>query len=269
MKIIMVGGDKRQLRIKNNLEKLGHYVHHITSLDDLNIDFTLYDTVIFPLPTSRDGIYINNALGKDKIKITDITDNLETQKILCGNFVFEDFEFTDYAQDESTAILNAVPTAEGAIAIAIENTAFTVWKSKCLVVGNGKIGKALSERLKALLADVTVSARRDTDFSYIESRGIKYIKTDEIEKNADEYNIIFNTVPKQVLTKNVLKNCKSDCLLIELASSPYGIDFKAAEDLKLKVILALGLPGKYAPNTAADILTNSIVKNLNKETQKR
>ncbi len=263
MRIIIVGGDNRQVTIKTNLEKLGHYVYHIITTKDLDIDFTSFDTVIFPLPTTRDGVLINNTLSEDKIKITDITDKLQSQKILCGNYSFEDFVFTDYGKDESTAILNAVPTAEGAIAVAIDNTPFTIWKSKCLVVGYGKIGKALSKRLNALSSDVTVSARRDKDFSYIESQGFKHIETDNIEQFAHNYDIIFNTVPKQVITKNVLEKCKKDCLLIELASSPYGIDINAAEELNLKVIKALGLPGKIAPDTAADILTKVIVKNLN------
>lgn len=258
----MIGGDKRQNKIKKNLEQSGHFVYHIVRNSDLNIDFKDYNAVIFPLPTTRDGVFVNNQLNDEKIKICDITAKIGNQIVLCGNYTFPDFDFIDYGKDESTAILNAVPTAEGAIALAIQNTPFTLWKSNCLVVGNGKIGKVLSHLLKSFSADVTVSARRDTDFAYIESFGIHHITTEQLEKYTENFDIIFNTVDAPVITENALKKCKKSCLLIELASHPFGIDFKAADNLGLKVIMAPGLPGKTAPDTAADILTKVIVKNL-------
>ncbi len=270
MNILLLCGDARQLIIKERLEKAGHQVLHICYYSDLETDFSKFEAVIFPLPTTRDGVFINNTLTDDKIKISDITDRLINQKILCGNYSFEHFEFTDYGQDEATAILNAVPTAEGAIAIAINNTPFTLWKSRCLVVGYGRIGKALSERLSALTADVTVSARRETDLAFIESKGYKSVKTSEIADTAKNYDIIFNTVAAPVITNDVLNNCRNDCLLVELASHPYGIDFKAAEEYGLRVIMAQGLPGKTSHKTAADIISSTILKILNNDsTQKR
>ena len=270
MNILLLCGDTRQLIIKEKLEQAGNTVKHICFACDLNIDFSEFETVIFPLPTTRDGVFITNTLTDDKIKISDITNRLTNQTILCGNYSFEEFKFTDYGHDEATAILNAVPTAEGAIAIAINNTPFTIWNSKCLVVGYGKIGKALSERLAALTANVTVSARRETDLAFIEAKGFKGIKTSEIANTSENYDIIFNTVAAPVITSDVLRRCRKDCLLIELASLPYGIDFKSAEELGLKVIMAQGLPGKTAPKTAAEILSSTILKILNNDsTQKR
>lgn len=265
MNLLLIGGDKRQVIIKNNLEKSGFSVDHICYNADLNNDFSRYDAIIFPLPTTRDGVFVTNSLSGDKIKISDISSKIIEQTVLCGNYSFDNFLYYDYGKDEATTILNAVPTAEGAIAIAINNTSFTLWKSKCLVVGYGKIGKALSSRLKNLGSYVTVSARRDTDFAFIDVNGYRAVKTNDIIETANEYDIIFNTVPTPVLPRNVLKKCHKDCLLIELSSPPYGIDLKAAEELGLNVIMAGGLPGKVAPKTAADILSSSIIKFLNQE----
>lgn len=270
MNILLLCGDRRQLIIKENLEKHGHTVRHVCYSTELDTDFSDFDTVIFPLPTTLDGVFVTNKLTDDKIKISDIVSRITNQKILCGNYRFDNYSFTDYGKDEATAILNAVPTAEGAIAIAINNTPFTLWKSNCLVVGYGKIGKALSERLSHLGANVTVSARRDTDLAYIDAKGLTPIITAEINKTVNRYDIIFNTVDAPVIPREVLKNCQKNCLLIELASRPYGIDLKAAEELGLKVIMAGGLPGKIAETTAAEILSSSINKILNQDsTQKR
>lgn len=265
MNLLLICGDKRQIIIKNNLEKFGYCVDHICYNADLNNDFSKYDAIIFPLPTTRDGVFVTNSLSDDKIKISDICNKITKQTILCGNYSFDNFLFYDYGKDEATTILNAVPTAEGAIAIAINNTNFTLWKSKCLVVGYGKIGKALSSRLRSFGANVTVSARRNTDLAFIDANSYRSIETSKIIETVSEYDIIFNTVPTPVLTRDVLKNCHKDCLLIELASLPYGIDIKSAEELGLNAIIAGGLPGKVAPKTAADILSSSIIKILNQE----
>ena len=48
-----------------------------------------------------------------------------------------------------------------------------------------------------------------------------------------------------------LEDLKPGCLVIDLASAPGGVDFAAAEELGVKAIQALSLPGKVAPVTAA------------------
>lgn len=263
MNLLLICGDERQRFIKEKLKALGHNVKHVYYKSDFPLDFGNYDAIIFPLPTTRDGVFITNKLSDDKIKLSDILERITNQKILCGNYSLDGLSYHDYGKDEATAILNAVPTAEGAIAIAVNNTPFTLWKSKCLVVGYGKIGKALSGRLSSLGAHVTVSARKNTDFAFIEANGFEAIHTSNIKETAEKYDIIFNTVEATVITHEVLEKCRKDCLLIELSSRPFGIDFKAAKELGKNVILAEGLPGKIAPKTAADILSASIINYLN------
>ena len=118
----------------------------------------------------------------------------------------------------------------------------------------------MADRLVGLKADVTVSARKDTDFAFLQTDNIKHIETGKIKSHINEFDIIFNTVFTPVIKKEDLINCKKVCLLIELASAPYGIDIEAAKSLKLKVIIAPGLPGKIAGYTAAKILFETIKK---------
>lgn len=51
-------------------------------------------------------------------------------------------------------IMNAVPTAEGAIQIAMEQTDVTLHGLPVLVIGHGRIGSLLARRLAALGAKV-------------------------------------------------------------------------------------------------------------------
>ncbi len=260
MNLLIIGGDTRQKFLAENLKQNGHNVEHIVSRNQIPDNFDKYSCIVFPLPTTKDGITVHNTLSDEKIFIAEMVKKINKQKVLCGNYRFVNIDSIDYAASDDTALLNAVPTAEGALELAIKNTPFTIWKSNCLVVGNGKCGKILADRLCGLKANVTVSARRDNDFAFIDAYGMNFINTDNLQKYISNFDIIFNTVNAPVIDKNVLNKCKSDCLLIELASAPFGIDFKIAEQLNLRVIKAPGLPGKIAPKTAADILTNSILK---------
>ena len=161
-------------------------------------------------------------------------------------------------------ILNCIPTVEGAIQIAMEETARTIHNSKCMVLGYGRIGKLLSKALSSLGADVTVTARRADDLAWIEANGYNCLKTSEIKSQINNQNIIFNTIPTTILTKDVLEKIADDALIIDLASKPGGIDFDTASQLKKRVIWALSLPGKVAPITAGEIIGSTIL-NLIKE----
>ncbi|MEG0570666.1 MAG: dipicolinate synthase subunit DpsA, partial [Oscillospiraceae bacterium] len=73
--------------------------------------------------------------------------------------------------------------------------------------------------------------------------------------------LVFNTVPAQILGEDVLRRVEKDCVLIDLASKPGGIDFEIAKKLNIKAIWALSLPGIVAPITAAQIIYDT-VKNI-------
>ena len=49
-----------------------------------------------------------------------------------------------------------------------------------------------------------------------------------------------------------------NCLVIELASKPGGIDVEAAKEIEIKIVMAQGLPGKVAPVTAAKAIKDTI-----------
>jgi len=70
-------------------------------------------------------------------------------------------------------------------------------------------------------------------------------------------DLVLNTVPQCVINRRELTTAKN-ALIIDLASKPGGVDMEAAKDLGVKVIWALGLPGKVAPVTAGNIIKETI-----------
>lgn len=258
--ILLLGGDDRQTHLKVELEKKGHIVKHIFSASDYFENFDNYEIIILPFPTTRDGFTLNNSFCDEKWYLSEIEEKISDQSVLCGNYNFMNKNSIDYGKSESLAIMNAVLTAEGAIEVAIRNTDITLFGSNCLVVGYGRIGKILADRLKSLGSNVTVSARKTSDLAFIKAFCYNAVNTYSIAETAEKYDIIINTVEHPVITAEVLKKCKKDCLLIELASAPFGIDFSSADKLGLKTIKAQGLPGKTSSRTAAKILSETILK---------
>jgi len=127
-----------------------------------------------------------------------------------------------------------------------------------LILGFGRIGKILAKMLHGIGSNVYVEARKYSDLAWIESYGYKPVFITELESYIDRANVIFNTIPSIVLDENLLRKVNKDCLLIDLASKPGGIDFEKAKEMGLKTIWALSLPGKVAPVTAAKFIKDTI-----------
>lgn len=165
-----------------------------------------------------------------------------------------------YADDDEIAILNSIPTAEGALQIAMEQLPITIHGSTVLIIGFGRVGVTVARVFKALGAKTIVAARRSSSLARAWEQGYEKIMIDALTERISCADVIINTVPALILNETLLKKVSAGALIIELASLPYGIDFEAARQLNLKAILAPGLPGKVAVKTAGLILATTLPK---------
>lgn len=261
-KITIIGGDNRLKILKKDLKNKGYAVDTLGLFTDDSGDYKSSDIIIFPVPTTKDGEFVFCPLTERKISLCEIAENISpNQLILSCNYNFENKRCVDYGAFDSYALLNAVPTAEGAIKIAIENTPYTIWQSKILVIGYGRVGKILANRLKGLGALVTVSARKPADFGLLEALGFEFINTNTLNINPPKYDIIFNTVDVKVIEDETLE--KTVCDLIIDLSTHGALSLKKAEECGIKAIKAPGLPAKIAPRTAAKILSQTVTHIIN------
>ncbi len=287
-KILFAGGDLRQIRAINFLSESGYEVSAY-GVDDcrdkfsdrVNIieDFSGLDlsfkVVVLPLPYTTDGNTVN---GTDKrLEITTLVKMLSPDCVIlagkCDKFLSKlcherGVRLVDYYERDDFQILNAVPTAEGAIQIAMEKLPSTIHSSKCLILGGGRISKVLANMLRGLGSHVTVAARKKRDIAYAEAFGNRGILLSELYDSIGKFDIIFNTIPSLILDRDLLVRTKRDALIVDLASKPGGVDFEAARKMNIKVVWALSLPGKVAPNTAGEIIGTTI-KNLIEELEVR
>lgn len=160
---------------------------------------------------------------------------------------------------------NAAITAEGAISLAMTKSAGVLFGAPCLVVGYGRIGKLLCQRLHGLGAKVTVCVRRAESQAMAEAAGLKTDLTGCYLHGLSQYAFVFNTVPAPVFTPGQLRLFAPDCLLLELASAPGGFPPEAEQERAGYLLPAPGLPGRYAPKAAGELYARAILKELSKE----
>ncbi len=272
-KFLILGGDSRSLYLGEFLEKQGLNVCYYAfndadCFDSLAKAFCESRCIILPLPFTKDKITLNTPLFDETVAIADICTLATPEKVFFGGQLPESFreclqnkgiKFTDYFLLDELAVYNAVPTAEGAIGILIDKLPVTIHGMSCGIAGYGKVGKAVAAALKALGANVTVFARKEKDLAdaYANSYKGKYIT--DLVFETHKFDAFLNTVPVKIIGEKELRRLNPDCLLVELASSPFGIDFQKAKELAFEVIKASSLPGKVAPKTAGEIIGRSIL----------
>ncbi len=168
----------------------------------------------------------------------------------------------DFLRDEPLAVFNAVATAEGAILEALRNKETNIHGSKTLVLGYGRCGKVLAEKLKGLGAKVTVCSRCQVELASAEAFGLLTLPIGELEEKIHHFEYIYNTIPAMLLRKNLLTRMRRDVLVIDIASGDGGVDYGWAEKLGLQAMHCLGLPGKYAPKISAKGLVDFVIRKM-------
>lgn len=267
---LIIGGDKRIASLAKKIKDDGNlvktYGNEIEEIEEIKSKDELYndnsEIIISSVPLSKDGINVNMPLSNKQITLEELKKIAYGKKIFAGNL--KDIKGYDILEDETVTILNTIPTAEGAIEIAMNEITYTLNNSKVLVLGFGRVGKMLCNKLKSIGAEVYCEARKDEDLAWIEAYGYTPVKLDKIKENICKMDIIFNTVPSMILDKQLLILMNKETLIIDLASFPGGVDFESAKKLNIKAILALGLPGKVAPDSASEYIKKYIYKVLKK-----
>ena len=273
--IWVVGGDLRQVRLAQLLGEEGHTVH-TWALEEaegapgpaagLSLA-RLADCVVLPLPAAGEDGRLNAPFSRRRPELAEVLDALRPGQVVCAGRASPELlelarerglRLFDYFQREELAVANAVPTAEGAVQLAMEELPITLHGARVLVVGFGRVGKLTAHRFRALGARVSVAARKWADLAWAEAYGYAPEPLEGLDGGLCAYDLVVNTVPARVLDGERLAGLKPGCLVIDLASRPGGVDLEAAARLGVRVIWALSLPGRVAPVTAGKILRDTI-----------
>ncbi len=261
----VIGGDLRQRSLLRQLRGLGFpaSAYRVPDAEDRAPDLSGClrgaNVLILPMPAGGG------------VPLADILDAAEPGALICGGMLdpaeallqARGISFYDYAKDEALLLQNAELTAEAALALLLERLPGPLAGSRILLCGFGRIGKLLARKLKALGADVTVSARKAQALELARILGYRRVTAGSWADAPAQYDGIVNTVPAPIIGPAQLPCIRRDCVLLELASLPGG--FCAEAQALPGYCAARGLPGKYAPEAAAAIIRSAIFRNLNLE----
>ena len=284
MRFAIVGGDRRSAMLCSLLQRDGHRVQSF-ALEKAELPETVpkagclqscvygADCVILPVPAEKGGL-LNAPLSDETLRMPELIGALWKGQLLCGGNLSEESCLTaikgkllveDLMRRPDFVVGNAAITAEGALELLMSAGEKTLWGSRALVTGWGRIGKLLARRMVALGAEVTVAARRGSHRAEAWSLGLGAVDYKRAEAEISEFDFIVNTVPARVLTEAMLCCVAPDTVLLELASPPGGFDRSLAENIGLHVLTAPGLPGKCAPYTAAQLIRDAVYAALREQ----
>lgn len=266
-RILIIGGDSRTEYLGKALSDDGFAVENYSEGEPLKNSIDRCDAVILGLPASKDDKTVDAPKLQEQILLKDLFKLTGRNKLLLAGKMSEGMKavadvfgvkWVDYFMRDELEILNSIPTCEGAVQIAMEELPITLFGANVLVTGFGKVGEPLCVMLKHLGANVTVCARRAAQRAKARTMGIRSVNFSYLGELMADADVVFNTVPEKIIGGNELVTA-GNTLIIDLASKPGGVDMEKAKDMGVKVIWALGLPGKVAPVTSGNIIKETIL----------
>ncbi len=278
--VALIGGDARQLEVIQKFTELDASVTLI-GFDNLQQQFAgvakaklspdalgHVDALILPAVGTDDTGHVESIFSTDEMILT--TEHIGALprhakvytgmakpylKNLCADHTISVVELFDR---DDVAIYNSIPTAEGALMMAIQNTDITIHGSICMVLGLGRTGFTMAKTLQGLGAAVKMGVRKPEHYARAWEMGFIPFYTRDLYQEAANIDLLFNTIPTMIVTAQVIANIPHRAVIIDLASKPGGTDFRFAEKRGVKALLAPGLPGIVAPKTAGRIMANAL-----------
>lgn len=270
MEFWVLGGDARSYWAARHLQAGGYKVccFGVPGATDTPLPFYI-ERLILPFPSVQGAL----VRGHSAIPMEEVLQHVDMDSTVYGGRLgpwrealeHHGARVCDLYGTEPLTTANAIPTAEGAIQLAMDQAPITLHGSRCLVIGFGRIGKILARKLHGLSANVTVAARNPADLALAEAMGLQTDLTGRYLHGLKQYDFIFNTVPATVLQKEDLDKLNPDCLLLELASLPGGFSQEDCKERGISYLFAPGLPGRCAPKSAGAIYAQNVLDDLRKE----
>ena len=170
----------------------------------------------------------------------------------------------DYMKNERYLLKNAFLTAEGAVSYLEENTPYSLLNLKYLIIGYGRIGRAIHRLLSTYSSDITVCSRSSESEALESFNGARHMSYDGL-KQRNGFDIVINTVPHIILTKPELNALKPSCVILDLASFPGGVDNLVAKSLGITVLNGRGMPSRYTIRTAGELIGEAVTDIIEEE----
>ena len=269
MQILFLGGDLRQEYASDFLNRQNiqskAYINY--SLDDKEVieDIEESSVIVLPLPIQKD--YIDKIFSCLSLKHTVLGGIIPEQ-------VYDKYKnrcqaIIDYYKNDYFVLHNAFLSAEGAIFYAKEKMNRSIKNANIAILGFGRIGKMISYLLWSQGAKISIFTRKDIDRLWSGLMGFNAHKTENLVamagvNNKNVFDVIFNTIPAHIINEDLIKIINTS-IIIDLASYPYGLDDDLLKKYNVSYYREPGIPGRYAPQSAGEIIGETVINILNQE----
>ena len=212
--------------------------------------------LLLPVP-SLDGKGLVRGGGAPEAILSQLSDHVVVMGGYLSHPAFQNYTKFDFLQDACYLAENAAITADCALPILGKHLPVIFAGCPILIVGWGRIGKCLAARLKALNADVTVAARKESDRAALISLGYNAIAPEALNHILPQCRAVVNTAPAPVIGREQAALCPKGCVFLDLASSP-GICCEG-------VLWERGLPNRDAPESSGKLIAQTALRLCQKE----
>lgn len=291
VQVLLLGGDARQLEVIRKLTELDASVT-VSGFDGLHSSldgavqaefeeqlFEGIDALLLPAVGTDDQGLIHAVFSDRQMMLTDshfskLPKHCTVYTGMAKPYLRQLCEknglsLVELFDRDDVAIYNSIPTAEGALMMAIQNTDITIHGSSSMVLGFGRTGFTMSRTLQGLGSKVKVGVRRSEQYARASEMGFEPFYINDLLQHVSNIDLLFNTIPTMIVTAQIIANLPSRAVIIDLASKPGGTDFRFAEKRGIKAMLAPGLPGIVAPKTAGRIMAECLSQLILDDTTKR
>ena len=187
-----VGGDMRLRWMVQILSKEGYPVSFFTGTDSPLMKSAVKEAsvILGPVPFTRDGVHLFQPPSHGMELSALLSCLMPGQYLFGGNLPDPVKEFCDnndilwkdFMDMEEISLENAIATAEGAISLAVSQCPINLHRCRCLILGYGRCGQALADRLRGMFADASVCEINPIRQTLAKTRGFDTFDPQKLEK---------------------------------------------------------------------------------------
>ncbi len=241
--------DNRTAFIKQKLQEVGNNTFEIEkdiskmSKDDIVIVTPSYKWTIDTLQKIPQGATVFGGMFREELKE-------QINKLDYHNFML----------DEDFVLKNATFTAEAFLVDLISNTKLSLFEQKILILGSGRVAKAIWLVLLKLGVNFDLAMRNKSEQNYARLISNKVFQIDDLKSVVGNYDTIINTIPFEIFENYKENNFKKDVTIFELASRKC---LNKDNFPHINYIFCPSLPSKYLGDSAGKLMLQFILKTIN------
>jgi dipicolinate synthase subunit A len=181
----------------------------------------------------------------------------ENIKIIVEN---KHIKLIDMMKNQNNILFNSYLTAEGLLSNIIQVVPFSLISANILILGYGNCGYRIAEIFSNLCNEIYIY---DKDTSkYKETKATNIFPISNIQSSLENTNIIINTVPHAIIENTLYKYMSSDFYIFDIASTKNNFDSSQIKKHNINYNTCPGIPGRYSPKSAGEILAKYIINHL-------